>query len=125
MDVDADCDNTTNSGDCGFRDTGCGTTGFEVTLTGLDQEDENDEFMVSLQKNRTTDNCQVLVCLSCLTESGFVVSGTNFSDSNGSAPARRRRATDFTSDSGIVQPLINCQMSCVDFRWTSASCWAL
>ena len=84
------CDDSTKSGDCGFRDTGCGTTSFEVTLT---DPDGVDDFLVPLQKSRTTDDCEMLVCIACLTNSGFVVNGSNSSNSNITGSSRRRNST--------------------------------
>ena len=44
--------------------------------------------LVPLQKNRTTDDCEMVVCVACLTNSGFVVNG-----SNSAMSVRRRRGT--------------------------------
>ena len=71
-----DCDSTTGSGDCGFRDTGCSTTSFEVTLTtgnDTDSLDKDDEVLIPLLKNTTSDTCHIFVCLPCLASSGYTV----------------------------------------------------
>ena len=108
-----DCDNSSTSGDCEFRDTGCGSASFDVSLVagmGEDPDGEEDSVLVSLQKNRTTDNCQLDVCLACLADSGYSASGTN--TSNTVVLDRRRRMPSFIS--GTYRSVTDLQISRVD-----------
>eukprot|EP00118_Oscarella_pearsei_P010466 m.64437 g.64437 ORF g.64437 m.64437 type:complete len:673 (+) comp35250_c0_seq9:3789-5807(+) len=83
----ADCDNTTDSGDCGYRNTGCNIIDWELSVG------EN-EPVVGLRKEQETasGSCVSDVCLSCLQDSGFSVSQD---DGQVIRERKRRRAIGF------------------------------
>ena len=108
-----DCDNSSTSGDCDFRDTGCGSTSFDVALVagmGEDPDGEEDLVLVSLQKNRTTDDCQLVVCLACLADSGYAASGTNTSITSNTVVLNRRRRMSFFIN-GMYMSVTDLQIS--------------
>eukprot|EP00118_Oscarella_pearsei_P010464 m.64404 g.64404 ORF g.64404 m.64404 type:complete len:651 (+) comp35250_c0_seq3:23-1975(+) len=75
----ADCDNTTTSGDCGYRSTSCSVHDWELTM-------DEDTPVVPLRIEATAgENCKYDVCLSCLVDSGFSVS------QEGEAVRRRKK----------------------------------
>jgi hypothetical protein len=94
-----DCDNSSTSGDCEFRDTACGSASLDVTLTPDDPDIEDDIVLVQLQKNRTTDNCQLTVCPDCLANSGYSLSSDSTQSNN--PLIRRRRQANFIRRRGL------------------------
>ena len=85
------CDNTSNGGDCGYRNTGCGSsdwTLFSNITDDVESDGEGSTELVSLLTNRT-ESCPVFICLPCLKKSGFAISA---SKSSNSAESRKKRA---------------------------------
>ena len=65
---------------------------------GVDPDGVHDLALVPLQKDRTTDDCEMVVCIACLTNSGYVVNGSNSSSVTGE---RRRRGNVFLQGKDI------------------------
>lgn len=87
------CDDSTESGDCGYRNTGCGSDPFVVTLASDDLEGDDDDELnttsVPLLNNRTSSTCKFYTCSSCLARSGFLLSARNQSETV--AKSRKKR----------------------------------
>lgn len=98
------CNDSAESGDCGYRNSGCGLSNWDLAVNsshaGDDHEGDEDEdgdsdedggnSLVPLLTNKTQDACQSFVCIKCLQDSGFSVSSRD-SPTQATAPAQGRR----------------------------------
>ena len=85
------CDNSTESGDCGYRNTGCGTGPFEVSLTSdsSDSQHGHEPIVPLMNDQASSSECPIFVCLPCLQKSGFSVSLRNKSETSPSSRKKR------------------------------------
>jgi hypothetical protein len=93
--TDGSCDTNTESGDCGYRNSGCGTGPFELSLISNSTDNENDgEPVVGLMNDQNSSSaCPIFVCLPCLKNSGFFVS---LRDKNETSPSTRKKRSFVT-----------------------------
>ena len=82
-----DCDNTTETGDCGYRNTGCSVEPWELTIADDEDEDLDDE-LAELPYERPSEDCHYHVCAPCLLQSTINASFTPPTSSSG----RRKRS---------------------------------
>jgi hypothetical protein len=99
-----ECNNATETGDCGYRNTGCSVEPWLLSIE--DDTNPEDNISVALQYERTTEDCHYHMCIPCLLQSGLNAS-LNSSTSDSPGGSRRRR--------GIVSFGKNLQTNkCVD-----------
>jgi hypothetical protein len=81
-DVSSSCNGSTTDGDCGYRNTGCGsapwTLDANVTEGEEEEQQEQDESttLVDLQTSLSADSCEFEECIPCSKTSGFTVSSS-------------------------------------------------
>ena len=85
-----DCDNSTASSDCDYRNSGCSTEPWEMTIVDVDNEEDDDE-LTELTYEETTQDCHYHTCISCLQPSGFSTNSTEPTDPEPTKRRRRRR----------------------------------
>ena len=99
--MNSTCDGSTASGDCGYRNTGCGSVPWTLNANVTDEEEEEEEeeedddettTLVTLQTKQLADPCEFEECIPCSRSSGFKVSSTSQPTTGSTGEKRKRRS---------------------------------